>query len=137
VVIRGDLLSSFVQVRLAQKDDFLKIRETLSRIGIANKERKHLTQTCHILHKRGFYYITHFKEMFLLDGKEALLTEEDFTRRNQIAMSLEKWGLLSIVNKLVLSETPIDESLFTIVAFKDKPLWMFTTKYSIGKKSHV
>ena len=107
-----------LEVTLNQPDDFLKIRETLSRIGVASRKDKTLFQSCHILHKQGKYYIVHFKELFALDGKKATLIENDVQRRNTIAVLLQDWNLLSI----------------KIIAFKEKSEWNLQAKYNIGKK---
>ena len=123
-----------LEVTLKQPDDFLKIRETLSRIGVASRKDKTLFQSCHILHKQGKYYIVHFKELFALDGKKATLIENDVQRRNTIAVLLQDWNLLTIVkpddatNKAPLSQ-------IKIIAFKEKNEWNLTAKYNIGKKS--
>ena len=122
-----------LEVTLNQPDDFLKIRETLSRIGVASRKDKTLFQSCHILHKQGKYYIVHFKELFALDGKKATLIENDIQRRNTIAILLQDWNLLTIVkpddatNKAPLSQ-------IKIIAFKEKSEWNLQAKYNIGKK---
>ena len=122
-----------LEVTLNQPDDFLKIRETLSRIGVASRKDKTLFQSCHILHKQGKYYIVHFKELFALDGKKATLIENDVQRRNTIAVLLQDWNLLTIVktdeekNKAPLSQ-------IKIIAFKEKNEWNLQAKYNIGKK---
>ena len=122
-----------LEVTLNQPDDFLKIRETLSRIGVASRKDKTLFQSCHILHKQGKYYIVHFKELFALDGKKATLIENDVQRRNTIAVLLQDWNLLTIVkpddatNKAPLSQ-------IKIIAFKEKSEWNLQAKYNIGKK---
>ena len=122
-----------LEVTLNQPDDFLKIRETLSRIGVASRKDKTLFQSCHILHKQGKYYIVHFKELFALDGKKATLIENDVQRRNTIAVLLQDWNLLTIVkpddatNKAPLSQ-------IKIIAFKEKKEWNLQAKYNIGKK---
>tara|TARA_Y100001963_G_scaffold113925_1_gene157890 strand:+ start:75 stop:509 length:435 start_codon:yes stop_codon:yes gene_type:complete len=122
-----------LEVTLNQPDDFLKIRETLSRIGVASRKDKTLFQSCHILHKQGKYYIVHFKELFALDGKKATLIENDVQRRNTIAILLQDWNLLTIVkpddatNKAPLSQ-------IKIIAFKEKKEWNLQAKYNIGKK---
>ena len=122
-----------LEVTLKQPDDFLKIRETLSRIGVASRKDKTLFQSCHILHKQGKYYIVHFKELFALDGKKATLIENDVQRRNTIAVLLQDWNLLTIVkpddatNKAPLSQ-------IKIIAFKEKSEWNLQAKYNIGKK---
>lgn len=124
---------NFLEVTLKNEEDFLKVKETLERIGISNKEKDTLYQTAHILHKKGKYYIMHFKEMFILDGKESNFTEEDLGRRNTIAKLLKDWGLLEIVDETKL--TPLANlSKIKIVKYKEKNQWSFVPKYSIGKK---
>ena len=120
-----------LEVVLKEPDDFLKIRETLSRIGVASRKEKKLYQSCHILHKQGKYYIVHFKELFALDGKNTNLSENDIARRNRIATLLADWGLVEIT-----AETdPIAPlSQIKIISFKEKDEWLLETKYNIGKK---
>mgnify|MGYP003672988702 FL=1 len=115
-----------------EKDDFLKIRETLSRIGVASRKEKELFQSCHILHKRGKYYITHFKELFKLDGKPSSLEEGDIGRRNTIVTLLAQWKLVSVVNPNQIKEPTAPLSQIKIIPFKEKIEWKLTTKYSIG-----
>ena len=118
---------------LEKEDDFLKVRETLSRIGVASKKDKTLYQSCHILHKQGRYFITHFKELFALDGKEADLTENDLKRRNAIAKLLSDWGLVKILDKSIEEElAPMSQ--IKILSFKEKDEWTLVTKYNIGRK---
>jgi hypothetical protein len=125
-----------VEVTLGEKDDFLKVRETLTRIGVASKKDRILYQSCHILHKQGKYYIVHFKELFALDGKPTDLSENDLSRRNAIAQLLEDWGLVKIVNrKQVENPPPIFLSQIKILSHKDKDDWDLVPKYNIGKKS--
>ena len=122
-----------LEVTLNQPDDFLKIRETLSRIGVASRKDKTLFQSCHILHKQGKYYIVHFKELFALDGKKATLIENDVQRRNTIAVLLQDWNLLSIVKKeAATNKAPLSQ--IKIIAFKEKSEWNLQAKYNIGKK---
>jgi hypothetical protein len=123
-----------LEVVLKEPDDFLKIRETLSRIGVASRKEKKLYQSCHILHKQGKYYIVHFKELFALDGKNTNLSENDISRRNRIATLLADWGLVEIS-----AETdPIAPlSQIKIISFKEKNDWILETKYNIGKKREV
>ena len=122
-----------LEVTLNQPDDFLKIRETLSRIGVASRKDKTLFQSCHILHKQGKYYIVHFKELFALDGKKATLVENDVQRRNTIAVLLQDWNLLSIVKKeAATNKAPLSQ--IKIIAFKEKKEWNLQAKYNIGKK---
>ena len=124
-----------VEVTLGEKDDFLKVRETLTRIGVASKKDRILYQSCHILHKQGKYYIVHFKELFALDGKPTDLSENDLSRRNAIAQLLEEWGLVKIVNrKQVENPPPIFLSQIKILSHKDKDDWDLVPKYNIGKK---
>ena len=122
-----------LEVTLKQPDDFLKIRETLSRIGVASRKDKTLFQSCHILHKQGKYYIVHFKELFALDGKKATLVENDVQRRNTIAVLLQDWNLLNIV-KQEASTNKAPLSQIKIIAFKEKGEWNLQAKYNIGKK---
>jgi len=126
-------ISDLIEVRLNEKDDFLKVRETLSRIGIASRKDKTLYQSCHILHKQGKYYIVHFKEMFLLDGKRSDFSEEDKGRRNTIANLLHDWELLDLVDE-EKSKSPVAPiSQVKIISHKEKPEWSLVTKYTIGK----
>ena len=122
-----------LEVTLKQPDDFLKIRETLSRIGVASRKDKTLFQSCHILHKQGKYYIVHLKELFALDGKKATLVENDVQRRNTISVLLQDWNLLSIV-KPEAAENKAPLSQIKIIAFKEKNEWNLQAKYNIGKK---
>jgi len=126
-------LSDLVEVKLNESDDFLKIRETLSRIGIASKKDKTLYQSCHILHKQGKYYITHFKELFLLDGKKSDFTEEDRARRNTISNLLHDWELLNLVDESKTSSPTASLSQIKIISHKEKNDWTLITKYTIGK----
>jgi hypothetical protein len=122
-----------VEIILEKEDDFLKVRETLSRIGVASKKDKTLYQSCHILHKQGRYFITHFKELFALDGKEADLTENDLKRRNAIAKLLSDWGLVKLLDKSIEEElAPMSQ--IKILSFKEKDEWTLVTKYNIGRK---
>ena len=122
-----------VEIILEKEDDFLKVRETLSRIGVASKKDRTLYQSCHILHKQGRYFITHFKELFALDGKEADLTENDLKRRNAIAKLLSDWGLVKILDKSIEEElAPMSQ--IKILSFKEKDEWTLVTKYNIGRK---
>ena len=128
-------ITDLVEVTLKEKDDFLKVRETLTRIGVASKKDKTLYQSCHILHKKGQYYLVHFKELFALDGKPTSITENDLSRRNAIVKLLEDWGLVTIVNK-DKSETPppIFLSQIKILSHKEKSEWQLVPKYNIGAK---
>lgn len=127
-------INQLVEVRLKNAEDFLKVRETLSRIGLASKKENTLYQSCHILHKQGKYYIVHFKELFLLDGKDSSLSEGDVARRNRIIHLLDEWELIEVVdyNKI---EDPISPlSQIKIIPFKEKDKWNLVTKYTIGSK---
>lgn len=124
---------SMLEVTLKQPDDFLKVRETLSRIGVASRKDKTLFQSCHILHKQGKYYIVHFKELFALDGKQATLAENDIQRRNTISILLQDWNLVSIVRPEE-AENKAPLSQIKIIAFKEKNEWNLQAKYNIGKK---
>ena len=123
-----------LEVELKEPDDFLKIRETLSRIGVASRKEKVLYQSCHILHKQGKYYITHFKELFALDGKDTNLSENDIARRNTITKLLSDWGLVEVKGT---TEPAAPLSQIKIIAFKEKDDWTLETKYNIGKKREV
>ena len=125
--------SKMLEITLSEPDDFLKVRETLTRIGVASRREKKLYQSCHILHKQGRYFIVHFKELFLLDGKKANLEESDVARRNTIATLMSDWGLLSIINKDV-SENKAPMRQIKIIPFKEKNEWELCPKYNIGKK---
>jgi hypothetical protein len=125
--------SMMVEVLLNEPDDFLKVRETLTRIGVASRKEKKLYQSVHILHKQGKYYLTHFKELFALDGKYANITVNDMQRRNRIAQLVADWGLVSIVNLDSVSDiAPLNQ--IKVLSFKDKNDWALESKYSIGKK---
>jgi len=125
-----------IEVLLSEPDDFLKVRETLTRIGVASRKEKKLYQSCHILHKQGRYYITHFKELFALDGKHANLTVNDVQRRNRIARLLSDWGLISIVNQDNVSDiAPLNQ--IKVIAYKEKDDWILEQKYNIGAKKKV
>ena len=124
---------SMVEVGLKEPDDFLKVRETLTRIGVASRKEKKLYQSCHILHKQGKYYIVHFKELFALDGKKANLTLNDVQRRNRIVQLLGDWGLVSINNKESITDVaPLSQ--IKVLAYKEKGDWTLESKYNIGKK---
>ena len=125
--------SDMVEVVLKEPDDFLKVRETLTRIGVASRKEKKLYQSCHILHKQGKYYIVHFKELFALDGKHTNITENDVQRRNRISQLLSDWGLVSVVDADGLGElAPLNQ--IKVISFKDKANWTLESKYNIGKK---
>ena len=126
---------SMLEVTLPEPDNFLKVRETLTRIGIASRKEKKLYQSCHILHKQGKYYIVHFKELFALDGKPTDISENDLSRRNAIAKLLQDWGLVTIVNKdKADNPPPIFLSQIKIISHKEKNDWDLVPKYNIGKK---
>jgi hypothetical protein len=136
-------ISDLVEITIEVPDDFLKIKETLSRIGIASyyypddpdeKVKKTLTQSCHILHKQGKYYIVHFKELFLLDGKESLFSQEDKARRNTICNLLAEWKLVKLVDVIKTKEPTISLNKIKVLSHKEKTDWNLATKYNIGKK---
>jgi hypothetical protein len=129
-----NVVDSLLEVNLKEKDDFLKVMETLTRIGIASRNEKVLYQSCHILHKKARYYIVHFKELFKIDGKPTDLSESDIQRRNAIALLLESWGLLEIVNKQIAEKNTVSPNTIKVIPFKEKNEWALTPKYSIGKK---
>ena len=124
---------SMLEVQLKEPDDFLKVRETLTRIGVASRKDKKLFQSCHILHKQGRYFIVHFKELFALDGKQANFSENDAERRNTIAQLLSDWGLIAILNNTV-AEKKAPLSQIKVLSFKEKGEWDLQAKYNIGKK---
>ena len=128
-------LSKFIEVTLTEQDDFLKVRETLTRIGVSSRKEKVLYQSCHILHKQGRYYIVHFKELFALDGKPSNLTENDVQRRNVLAKLLEEWGLVKILNPILMKDNIAPLHQIKIISFKEKDDWQLITKYNIGKKT--
>ena len=123
---------AMLEVRLNEPDDFLKVRETLSRIGVASRKDKTLFQSCHILHKQGKYYIVHFKELFALDGKDTNLSENDIARRNTIANLLSDWGLVDVIGTTSVEAAPLSQ--IKVISFKEKGDWKLETKYNIGKK---
>ena len=125
--------SDMIEVGLKEPDDFLKVRETLTRIGVASRKERKIYQSCHILHKQGKYYIVHFKELFALDGKQTNITDNDVQRRNRISQLLADWGLVSIVDVDGLGElAPLNQ--IKVISFKDKSNWTLESKYNIGKK---
>ena len=125
------IISSLVEITFEEKDDFLKIRETLSRIGIASRREKELFLSCHILHKRGKYYIVHFKELFQLDGKQTSISESDISRRNTICKLLEQWKLITVLDQSKITlQAPLSQ--IKIIPYKEKNEWKLTTKYTIG-----
>ena len=124
-----------LEIKLVEPDDFLKIRETLTRIGVASRKDKILYQSCHILHKQGRYFVVHFKELLALDGKQADLTENDLQRRNTVAKLLSDWGLITLLQpKLFDDVAPLSQ--IKVLSFKEKDDWTLQTKYNIGKKRH-
>jgi len=127
-------LESLVEITFEEEDDFLKIRETLSRIGVASKRDRKLYQSCHILHKQGRYYIVHFKELFALDGKPFNFSEEDQGRRNTIANLMSEWGLLTLVDPAKSKEPVTPISQIKVLSYNEKDDWELITKYSIGTK---
>ena len=122
-----------LEVQLKEPDDFLKVRETLTRIGVASRKDKKLFQSCHILHKQGRYFIVHFKELFALDGKQANFSDNDAERRNTIAQLLSDWGLIAILNNSI-AEKKAPLSQIKVLSFKEKGEWDLQAKYNIGKK---
>ena len=128
--------NQMVEVTLNEPDDFLKVRETLTRIGVASRKERKLYQSCHILHKQGRYYIVHFKELFALDGKKTNLTNNDVQRRNRIITLLSDWGLITIINSEQITDVaPLNQ--IKVLSYKDKGDWTLETKYNIGKKKKV
>lgn len=126
-------VDSMVEVTLTQDEDFLKVKETLTRIGVASRKEKKIYQSCHILHKQGKYYIVHFKELFALDGKNTNLSLNDVQRRNRIVQLLSDWGLLSVVNSDQISDlAPLNQ--IKVLSFKEKGEWTLESKYNIGRK---
>jgi len=123
-----------LEVGLKEPDDFLKVRETLSRIGVASRKERKLYQSCHILHKQGRYYIVHFKELFALDGKNTNLSENDIARRNTIANLLKDWGLINMIGDATVV-APLSQ--IKVLSFREKNEWTLETKYNIGKKKEV
>ncbi len=127
-------LADLVEIELEEQDDFLKVRETLTRVGVASRKDQTLFQSCHILHKKGKYYIVHFKELFALDGKPTNLTENDIARRNTIANLLAEWGLLSLADGEKSTSPSVSLNQIKIIPFKDKGEWNLESKYNIGKR---
>ena len=127
-------LKKFVEVQLNEQDDFLKVKETLTRIGVSSRKDKVLYQSCHILHKQGQYYIVHFKELFALDGKPSNISENDIQRRNAIAKLLEEWELVKILNPEITKDNIAPLYQIKIISFKEKDDWQLVAKYNIGKK---
>ena len=129
--IIGWVPEDMLEVSLKEPDDFLKVRETLSRIGVASRREKKLWQSCHLLHKKGKYYVVHFKELFVLDGKKSSLTENDIERRNTIAGLLGDWGLVGLISE---AEPKAPLSQIKVLSFSEKSDWILEQKYNIGKK---
>lgn len=129
----NDDLTNFLEVKLADDEAFLKIKETLTRIGIASEKNKTLYQSCHILHKKHKYYLTHFKEMFILDGKRTDISDMDYARRNSIAALLQQWGLLTIINPKQIEGNMASLNKIKILPFREKDQWNLVVKYTIGK----
>lgn len=127
-------LDSLVEVKLTNDDDFLKVRETLTRIGVASRKDKILYQSCHILHKQGRYYIVHFKELFALDGKPSNFSDEDKGRRNAIANLIAEWGLVTLINPAKTKEPLTPLSQIKILPYREKDEWDLVAKYNIGRK---
>lgn len=129
-----NLIDSFVEVTLTKPEDFLKIKETLTRIGVASRRENKLFQSCHIFHKQGRYYVVHFKELFMLDGKPTDYTDEDKGRRNIIVSLLSEWGLVNIVNVHQVLNPVVPLSQIKVISHKDKSQWKLESKYNIGRK---
>lgn len=127
------MLDNMIEVQLKNPDDFLKVKETLTRIGVPSFKNKTLYQSCHILHKRGKYYIVHFKELFALDGRESTMSSDDYARRNTIASMLQDWGLVAVTN-ISLLEPKAQSGSLKIVSYVDKHNWTLESKYRIGVK---
>ena len=130
-------INSLVEITLTNADDFLKVRETLTRIGVASKKEKTFYQSCHILHQQGRYYIVHFKELFALDGKPSNITESDVARRNTIIKLLKEWELVEILQPDLIENPVAPISQIKVLPFKDKDEWELTAKYNIGKKKSI
>ena len=130
-------IDDLVEVTLKKDDDFLKVRETLTRIGVASIKDKKLFQSCHILHKQGRYYIVHFKELFALDGKPTNLSDEDIARRNTITNLISQWDLVDIVDKAKTSENIAPLNQVKVLAYREKDDWELVAKYNIGKKRQI
>jgi hypothetical protein len=130
-------IEDLLEVKLKSEDDFLKVKETLTRIGVASRKDKTLYQSCHILHKRGKYYIVHFKELFALDGKSTDFEDNDLARRNTIAKLLQEWGLVEIVREGQAEQPVAPLSQIKIISYREKDEWELMAKYNIGKKKYV
>ena len=130
----NDILETLVEVRIGEEEDFLKIKETLTRIGVASRKEKKLFQSCHIFHKQGKYYIVHFKEMFAIDGKPSNFSDEDKGRRNKIVELLQDWGLLKVIEEDKIKEPLASMSQIKIINHKEKSEWTLEAKYNMGRK---
>lgn len=130
----NDIVNGFVKVTLPNEENFLKVKETLTRIGIASKKDQKLFQSCHILHKRGEYYITHFKELFILDGKTNDFSDDDRARRNTIVNLLEEWGLVDVVDPTQIEDPVAPLSQIKVLPYREKGDWELVSKYTVGKK---
>lgn len=130
-------MENLVEVRLKKPDDFLRIKETLTRIGVASNHDKRLYQSCHILHKQGRYYILHFKELFMLDGKNSSFGSEDLARRNTIVRLLVEWNMLDVVNPNQIKDPQAPLTLIKVIPFREKDEWTLLTKYTVGKKKRI
>lgn len=129
----NELLDSLIEVKIAEEEDFLKIKETLTRIGVASRKEKKLYQSCHIFHKQGRYYIVHFKEMFMVDGNPSNFSEEDKGRRNKIISLLQDWGLLKVIDPERIVEPIVSMSQIKIINHKEKSEWTLEAKYNMGR----
>ena len=130
----NDILESLVEVRIDGEESFLKIKETLTRIGVASRKENKLYQSCHIFHKQGHYYIVHFKEMFLIDGKPSNFSEEDIGRRNKIVELLQDWGLLTVIDPEKIKDPISPMNQIKVLNYKEKDQWTLEAKYQIGRK---
>lgn len=130
----NDFLDALIEVKIAEEEDFLKIKETLTRIGVASRKEKKLYQSCHIFHKQGKYYIVHFKEMFIIDGKPSNFSDEDKGRRNKIIQLLQEWGLLKVVESERILDPIASMSQIKIINHKEKNDWTLEAKYNMGRK---
>jgi hypothetical protein len=130
----NDILETLIEVRIAEEEDFLKIKETLTRIGVASRKEKKLYQSCHIFHKQSKYYIVHFKEMFAIDGKPSNFSDEDIGRRNKIIDLLQDWGLLKVVDSEKIKDPLASMSQIKIINHKEKNEWTLEAKYNMGRK---
>lgn len=130
----NELLETLIEVRIGEEEDFLKIKETLTRIGVASRKEKKLYQSCHIFHKQGKYYIVHFKEMFAIDGKPSNFSEEDKGRRNKVIELLQDWGLLKVIEPSKIKEPLASMSQIKIISHKEKNDWTLEAKYNMGRK---